>query len=284
MKALIINSSITNKTNTLSKYLCDIDKISLISVEEEVMLSEKIKAGDRAALDKLVKANLRFVVSVAKKYQYEGLTLEDLISEGNLGLIKAAERFDASRGFKFISFAVWWIRQSIMHAISEKHRAVRLPGNQLIGINTLNRAKEKLEKNLERQPSLEELAQFMELSEARVADYESLSGFTVSLNKEFNNETQGTLLDVLEDESDLPPDYAIQNQSLSVELTRLIRRLPEREQKIIIWFYGLNGELGLDLEEIATRLGLSKERVRQLRYIAVNFLKRSAHASLIAYL
>nr|WP_068888461.1 RNA polymerase sigma factor RpoD/SigA [Pedobacter panaciterrae] len=281
MKGLIINTSITNKTAILEKYLYDIDKISLISTEEEILLSEKIKTGDKSALDKLVKANLRFVVSVAKKYQYEGLTLEDLISEGNLGLIKAAERFDASRGFKFISFAVWWIRQHIMHALAQKKRMIRLPGNVVNGIGEVNKLSRELEQQLERVPTMEELAEFAGLKEERVSEFLANTEWTLSLDKESDREHNGTLLDLVADGAALIPDEACLKASAHHELNKLLDKLREREQMIIRLYYGIGTDLPMELEDIAKRMNLSKERVRQLKRDSINMLKKFAKAYLL---
>jgi len=275
MKALVISQSYTNRVGTLEQYLNDISRINLLTIQEEVMLSEKIQKGDRAALDKLVNANLRFVVSVAKKYQHQGMTLEDLISEGNIGLIKAAERFDATRGFKFISFAVWWVRQSMMHALNEKRRIIRLPGNYLIGINNIRNAMSDLELIFGRPATDDELALHLDMPLLKLKEYMMSAGSTVSLDKgiDQDDESGATLLTVVADENTDPADSLLISEGLKSQIRRLLSKLNRREQRIIELFYGLETGIPMELEDIASIIGLSKERVRQLRLIAMKRLK-----------
>jgi len=274
MRALVIDRSLTKHTDILDRYLSEISHIPLLQIEDEVVLSEKIKSGDLAALDILVKANLRFVVSVAKKYQNQGMTLEDLINEGNLGLIKAVRRFDATRGFKFISFAVWWIRQSIITAVADKRRIVRLPANQINAILKINQLTEKLEQQLEREPTTAEISIQMEVQEETVKDYLSHSGWAVSLDKEIDGEIGGTLLDVFADTAALAPDHFLVSASLTSVLKDALTVLNEREKMIIELAFGIGCEVALELEDIAKLFNLSKERVRQLKYDALKTLRR----------
>jgi RNA polymerase primary sigma factor len=276
MRALIINQSITEHTAILDRYLEDITKIELLKPEEEVTLAQRIAKGEQAAKERLIKANLRFVVSVAKKYKNLGLNLEDLISEGNIGLIRAAESFDHTRGFKFISYAVWWIRQSITLAISEKRRLVRLPANQLSGITKIFNGTAELEQQLERQPTTAELAAFIDLSEKQVSDYLASSPYAVSLDKEIetaNDETGSSLKDLIADENAVMADQGLLQDSLGFELARLLDTLTDREQKIVRLAFGIGGEVMADMGDVAVVLGLSKERVRQLKDKAVKKLK-----------
>lgn len=274
MRPLVIDRSLTKHTATLDRYLNEISHIDLLPPEDEMILGEKIKNGDRAALDLLVKANLRFVVSVAKKYQNQGMTLEDLINEGNLGLIKAAKRFDATRGFKFISFAVWWIRQSIIVAVADKRRTVRLPANQINAILKVGLITERLEQQLEREPTIAEISIQMEVGEETVKDYLSHSGWAVSLDKEIDAEKGGTLLDVFADAAALAPDHFMVSASLTSILQDALMVLNEREKRIIELAFGIGCEVALELEDIAKLFNLSKERVRQLKYDALKTLRR----------
>lgn len=239
MRQLKIAPSITNRdSESIDKYLTDIGRIDLVNVEEELNLARRIKKGDKAALDKLVKTNLRFVVSVAKKYQNRGLQLADLISEGNLGLIKAAERFDDTKGFKFISFAVWWIRQSIMQALADQKRMIRLPGNQVLGIIKINKASDLLEQKLERLPTYEEISQETELSADKVSDYLSSAPLSFSLDMTTNEESGFSLLDSLVNTNVPNTDAQMMTESLSEDLQRTLGVLPEREKWIITLFLG----------------------------------------------
>lgn len=283
MRELKITQLITNRvSDNLDKYLSDVGRIGLIQSDEEVTLSTKIKNGDKAALDKLVKTNLRFVISVAKKYQNQGLSLSDLICEGNFGLIKAAERFDHTKGFKFISFAVWWIRQSIMFALAEQRRMVRLPGNQIMGINKVNKAKEILEQKLERAPTNPEIAVEANLSEEKVTDYLCHAPHALSLDIMTNEETGFTLLDSLADDVGSFTDHYLMKQSLSDDLQRMMNILMPRERRILCMFYGVEGYTALTLEDIATAVNLSKERVGQIKNNAIKKLRSSVTMEMFA--
>ncbi|TKC06997.1 sigma-70 family RNA polymerase sigma factor [Pedobacter frigoris] len=277
MRALRINQLATTHTAILDRYLAEIGKYELILPDEEVLLGQKIKNGDKSALDKLVIANLKFVVSVAKRYQNNGLALEDLISEGNKGLIRAAQSFDPTRGFKFISFAVWSIRQSIMRAISEKRRIVRLPGNQIVAIAKLFHADGELEQRLERKPTTRELADYMAIDEIKIADYFAHSAFAVSLDREFEiaNGKIGSMLDLI-DKNEIKSDTQLIYESDSIQLERLLNTLKKRERLIVKLSYGIGAGYGLDTGDVAEKVGLSKERVRQLRMKAIKKLKKVA--------
>jgi RNA polymerase primary sigma factor len=265
MRQLKITQSITNReSQSLDKYLHEIGKVDLISAEEEVILAQRIREGDQVALEKLTKTNLRFVVSVAKQYQNQGLTLGDLINEGNLGLIKAAKRFDETKGFKFISYAVWWIRQSILQAIAEQSRIVRLPLNQVGSLSKISKAFSKLEQEYEREPSPEELADILETTVDKVSDTLSNSGRHVSMDAPFVQGEENTLLDVLEN-SDPDTDSSLIDESLSEEIKRSLATLTEREREIIVLFFGLGSNHQLSLEEIGEKFSLTRERVRQIK-------------------
>ena len=274
MRQLKIEQSITNRdSDSIEKYLYDIARIDLLSIEEEIVLAQKIKKGDQSALDRLVKANLRFVVSVAKKYQNQGIRLSDLIAEGNIGLIKAAKRFDETKGFKFISFAVWWIRQSIMVAIAEQKRMVRLPANQIGGIMMINKAMVELEQRLERQPSLEEVCEFIELPEEKAADYLFHAPMTASLDAVIVEESGFTLAETIEDTNVEKTDSTVLQSSVLIDIKRLMKRLPEREKEILSMFYGLGGNAAIGLDEIGCKMKLGKERVRQIKDKALKTLR-----------
>lgn len=275
MRQLKIAQSITNRTeDSISRYLMDIAQIELLEQEEEVSLAKMIQNGDMQAMEKLVKTNLRFVVSVAKQYQNKGLALSDLISEGNLGLIKAAQRFDYTKGFKFISFAVYWIRQGIIQAISDQKRVVRLPGNQINDMQKVSRAMIKLEQHLERMPTLAELAETLELSEEKVADILCSGSSTVSVDMQCNSGAEATLLDVLTNQNSLNPINQLYIDSLSIDMIRILNRLPEKQELIIKYFYGLGGFPQLSFDDIAFKVRLTPERVRQLRNKAIDTLKK----------
>jgi len=265
MRQLKITKSITNRESaSLDKYLQEIGKEELITVEEEVELAQRIKKGDQAALEKLTRANLRFVVSVAKQYQNQGLSLPDLINEGNLGLIKAAEKFDETRGFKFISYAVWWIRQSILQALAEQSRIVRLPLNQVGSLNKINKAFSKFEQEHERKPSPEELAESLDLPADKVADTLRVSGRHVSVDAPFVDGEDNSLLDVLVNNDSPSADRVLIMESLAKEIHRALATLTERESDIIRLFFGI-GCQEMTLEEIGERFGLTRERVRQIK-------------------
>ncbi|KAA3656861.1 MAG: RNA polymerase sigma factor RpoD/SigA [Calditrichaeota bacterium] len=266
----------TRTRQSIEKYLEEIGGYSPLAPEQEVELACRIRKNDSNALDLLVKANLRFVISVAKEYQGQGLPLQDLISEGNLGLIKAAQRFDETRGFKFISYAVWWIRQSILQALAEQSRVVRLPLNRVGAINKVGRALEKLEKKYGREPSMEEVADQMEMTEYEVADVLKTSARHLSLDEPFKEEDGNSLLDVLESDRYAPPDDTLMIESLQVEVEKVLSTLKPREAEIIRLYFGLDGDRPLTLEEIGEHFKLTRERVRQIKEKA---LRRLRHRS-----
>lgn len=281
MRQLKITKSITNRESaSLDKYLQEIGKEELITVEEEVELAQRIKKGDQAALEKLTRANLRFVVSVAKQYQNQGLSLPDLINEGNLGLIKAAEKFDETRGFKFISYAVWWIRQSILQALAEQSRIVRLPLNQVGSLNKINKAFSKFEQENERKPSPEELADSLDLPADKVADTLRVSGRHVSVDAPFVDGEDNSLLDVLVNDDSPKADKNLIQESLSKEIHRALATLTERESDIIRLFFGI-GCQEMTLEEIGERFGLTRERVRQIKEKAIRRLRHTSRSKLL---
>ena len=276
MRQLKITKSITNRESaSLDKYLQEIGKEDLITVEEEVELAQRIKKGDQEALEKLTKANLRFVVSVAKQYQNQGLSLPDLINEGNLGLIKAAEKFDDTRGFKFISYAVWWIRQSILQALAEQSRIVRLPLNQVGSLNKINKAFARFEQENERTPSPEELANVLDLPKEKVSDTLRVSGRHVSVDAPFSDGEDNNLLDVLVNTDSPNADRGLINESLSTEVERALATLTDRERDIIRYFFGI-GCPEMTLEEIGEKFGLTRERVRQIKEKAIRRLRHSS--------
>ena len=276
MRQLKITKSITNRESaSLDKYLQEIGKEDLITVEEEVELAQRIKKGDQEALEKLTKANLRFVVSVAKQYQNQGLSLPDLINEGTLGLIKAAEKFDETRGFKFISYAVWWIRQSILQALAEQSRIVRLPLNQVGSLNKINKAFARFEQENERTPSPEELANVLDLPKEKVSDTLRVSGRHVSVDAPFSDGEDNNLLDVLVNTDSPNADRGLINESLSTEVERALATLTDRERDIIRYFFGI-GCPEMTLEEIGEKFGLTRERVRQIKEKAIRRLRHSS--------
>lgn len=288
MRQLKITQTVTNRENvSLDKYLQEIGRVDLITAEEEAELAKRIKQGDNAALEKLTKANLRFVVSVSKQYQNQGLTLSDLINEGNLGLIKAAQRFDETRGFKFISYAVWWIRQSILQALAEQSRIVRLPLNKIGAINKINKTFAKLEQEFEREPSAKEIATILEISETEVQDSMRTSGRHVSMDAPIStsDDGAGTMLDVFENEDAASPEKGLLNESLRREIERALCTLTQREAEVIRFFFGLNGEYALTLDEIGQKFELTRERVRQIKEKAIRRLKHISKSKLLkAYL
>ncbi|MCL1867690.1 MAG: sigma-70 family RNA polymerase sigma factor [Paludibacter sp.] len=285
MRQLKISKSITNRESaSLDKYLQEIGREDLITVEEEVELAQRIRNGDRVALEKLTKANLRFVVSVAKQYQNQGLSLPDLINEGNLGLIKAAEKFDETRGFKFISYAVWWIRQSILQALAEQSRIVRLPLNQVGSLNKINKEASKFEQRYERRPSAEELADELDIPVDKVADTMKVSGRHISVDAPFVEGEDNSLLDVMINEDSPNADRILINESLSKEVDRALNTLGDREKEIVRKFFGI-GEAEMTLEEIGDEFGLTRERVRQIKEKAIRRLRQSNKSKmLITYL
>ena len=281
MRQLKITKSITNRESaSLDKYLQEIGKEDLITVEEEVELAQRIRKGDQKALEKLTRANLRFVVSVAKQYQNQGLSLPDLINEGNLGLIKAAEKFDETRGFKFISYAVWWIRQSILQALAEQSRIVRLPLNQVGSLNKINKAFSRFEQENERRPSPEELADSLDLPAEKVADTLRVSGRHISVDAPFVEGEDNSLLDVLVNDDSPIADRTLINESLSTEVERALSTLTERERDIIKLFFGINTQ-EMTLEEIGEKFGLTRERVRQIKEKGIRRLRHSSRSKLL---
>ena len=263
----------TRESQSLDRYLQEIGKVSLITPDEEVDLAKKIQAGDQDALEKLTKANLRFVVSVAKQYQNQGLSLGDLINEGNLGLIKAAKRFDETRGFKFISYAVWWIRQSILQALAEQSRIVRLPLNRVGALNKIGKELSKLEQEYERIPSAAELAESLEMTVSEVSDTLKISGRHLSVDAPFAQGEDNRLLDVLENEETPDPDNDLMGESLKVEIERALSKLTKREAEVIRLYFGIGREHSLTLEEIGERFDLTRERVRQIKEKALRKLR-----------
>lgn len=286
MRQLKITKSITNRESaSLDKYLQEIGREELISADEEVALAKRIKEGDQQALEKLTKSNLRFAVSVAKQYQNQGLSLPDLINEGNLGLIKAAKRFDETRGFKFISYAVWWIRQSILQALAEQARIVRLPLNQVGSLNKINKAFSKLEQEFERTPSAEELSEILDIAEDKVVDTLRVSGRHVSVDAPFVQGEENTLLDVLVNTDSPRADTLLISESLQKEIERSLSSLSERERDVIRMFYGIGFNHEYTLEEIGDKFDLTRERVRQIKEKAIKRLKHPSKSKhLKAYL
>ena len=281
MRQLKITKSITNReSQSLDKYLQEIGHEELISVDEEVELAQKIRNGDKKALEKLTKANLRFVVSVAKQYQNQGLSLPDLINEGNLGLIKAAKKFDETRGFKFISYAVWWIRQSILQALAEQSRLVRLPLNQVGSVNKVSRAFNKFEQENERRPSIEEIAAEIDLPQDKIAEAIKVGNRQISVDAPFSDSDDNSLLDILPNTSIPNADKGLDIESLKEEVNRALSTLNERERDILKDFFGLNGS-ELTLEEIGQKYGLTRERVRQIKEKAIRRLRNSTQNKLL---
>ena len=281
MRQLKITKSITNRdSSSLEKYLQDVGKEEMISAEEEVELAQRIKKGDRAALERLTKANLRFVISVAKQYQFQGLSLPDLINEGNLGLIKAAERFDETKGFKFISYAVWWIRQSILQAIAEQSRVVRLPLNKVGSLNKIHKAYSTLEQQFDRSPTADELAAYVDLPKDKVEDTLQLSGKPLSVDAPFAEGEEGSLLDVMENTDSPTADSNLLDESLTKEVERTLSILPDKEKLVIKYYYGIGGT-ELSLEEIGEELNLTRERVRQIKEKAIRRLRHSSKNKLL---
>jgi RNA polymerase primary sigma factor len=279
MRQLKISKQITNReSQSLDKYLQEIGKVDLLTPDEEVELAKRIKEGDQIALEKLTKANLRFVVSVAKQYQNQGLSLGDLINEGNLGLIKAAQRFDETRGFKFISYAVWWIRQSILQALAEQSRIVRLPLNRVGSLNKISKTFSELEQKYEREPSAEELAEVLDVTTAEVVDTMKISGRHVSMDAPFVQGEENSLLDVLENDMEETPDSGLMNDSLRREVQRALSTLTQREADVITLYFGLNGEHAMTLEEIGEKFNLTRERVRQIKEKAIRRLRHTSRS------
>ena len=283
MRQLKITKSITNReSQSLEKYLQEIGKVELISPEEEVKLAVRIKQGDQKALDKLTKANLRFVVSVAKQYQNQGLSLPDLINEGNLGLIKAAQRFDETRGFKFISYAVWWIRQSILQALAEQSRIVRLPLNKVGLTNRIQKAYSQLEQEFEREPSAEELAEVLELDIEEVSSSLGIAARHVSMDTPLSEGEDNTLIDVLENpNAELANTNIEHKESLKQEIDRSLRTLTERQKEVICFFFGIGVDHPMSLEDIGERFNLTRERVRQIKDKAITKLRSNSRSKML---
>jgi RNA polymerase primary sigma factor len=286
MRQLKISKSITNReTASLDKYLQDIGKEELISADEEVMLAQRIKMGDQLALEKLTKANLRFVVSVAKQYQNQGLSLPDLINEGNLGLIKAGQRFDETRGFKFISYAVWWIRQSILQALAEQSRIVRLPLNQVGSLNKIKKESSRLEQKYERPPSAEEIAEALEIPGYKIDAALKISTKYVSMDAPLTDDEDTKFIDLFIDEDSPVTDAGLMRESLAQEIQRSLSTLSEKERDVVNLYYGLGMSHGLTLEEIGAKFDLTRERVRQIKEKAIRRLKHNSRSKLLkAYL
>jgi len=264
------------ESQSLDKYLQEIGKVDLLTAEEEIELAIKIKAGDKSALEKLTKANLRFVVSVAKQYQNQGLSLGDLINEGNLGLIKAGKRFDETRGFKFISYAVWWIRQSILQALAEQSRIVRLPLNRVGALNKIGKAYSNLEQEFEREPNADELADELEMDVKEVSDTLKISSKHVSVDAPFSQGEENSLLDVMKNDEQPSPDTMLLSESLKTEIARALSTLSEREAEVLRLYYGIETDHAMTLEEIGEKFNLTRERVRQIKEKAI---RRLRHAS-----
>lgn len=285
MRQLKITKSITNReSQSLEKYLQEIGKVDLLTPEEEVDLAKRIKQGDQTALEKLTKANLRFVVSVAKQYQNQGLSLSDLINEGNLGLIKAAQRFDETRGFKFISYAVWWIRQSILQALAEQSRIVRLPLNKVGSLNKINKAFSELEQNFEREPSAEELATLLEIPTEEVETTLGVAARHVSMDAPFVDGEDNSLLDVLENIHSPKTDQDLEyTESLRLEIERSLSTLTDRQMDVIKLYFGIGIEHPMSLEDIGDKFGLTRERVRQIKDKAINKLRSANRSKLLKH-
>ena len=281
MRQLKISKSITNRNSqSLEKYLQEIGKEDLVSTDEEVELAQRIRQGDQKALDKLTRANLRFVVSVAKQYQNQGLSLPDLINEGNLGLIKAAQKFDETRGFKFISYAVWWIRQSILQALAEQSRIVRLPLNQVGSLNKISKELSKFEQENQRRPSAEELANRLDIPVEKISSTISVSGRSISVDAPFAEGEDNCMLDVLTNDDSPMADSSLNQESLSKEVDRALNQLHDREREILKMFFGI-GCQEMTLEEIGEKFGLTRERVRQIKEKAIRRLRHSSRSKLL---
>jgi RNA polymerase primary sigma factor len=284
MRQLKITKQVTNReTASLDKYLSEIGRVELISADEEVELAKKIKQGDQAALEKLTKANLRFVVSVSKQYQNQGLTLPDLINEGNLGLIKAAQRFDETRGFKFISYAVWWIRQSILQALAEQSRIVRLPLNKIGTINKINKTFSKLEQEFEREPTTGEISDLLEMTEQDVKESMRTTGRHVSMDAPLSNSDDGSgnLYDLMISNDSPSPEHELINDSLRREIERALTTLTMREAEVLRSFFGLDGKAAMTLEEIGEKFDLTRERVRQIKEKGIRRLKHTSRSKIL---
>ena len=281
----IVKQFTNRESQSLDKYLQDIGKVDLLTPEQEIELAIQIKNGDQSAMEKLTKANLRFVVSVAKQYQNQGLSLGDLINEGNLGLIKSVRRFDETRGFKFISYAVWWIRQSILQALAEQSRIVRLPLNRVGALNKIGKAYSNLKQEFEREPSAEEMAEALEMDVEEISDAMKLSSKQVSVDAPFSLGDENSLLDVIQNDQQPSPDNELISESLKTEVKSVLATLPEREAEVIRLYFGLDGEYPMTLEEIGEKFNLTRERVRQIKEKAIRRLRHNSKSNILkAYL
>jgi len=282
MRQLKISKQFTNRENkSLDKYLNEISKVPMIDAQEEVQLAQRIREGDQAALEKLVNANLRFVVSVSKQYQNQGLTLGDLINEGNMGLIKAAKRFDETRGFKFISYAVWWIRQSILQALADQSRIVRLPLNKVGSLGRITQAASRLEQELEREPTPQEIAESLDIPLSEVENALRSSGRHLSIDAPLAEGEDNTLLGVLDNNDEPNPDMPLLNESLQNEINRVISTLTEKERDVLKYYFGLDGNAAHTLEDISEKVGLTRERVRQIKEKALRRLRKSSKSKIL---
>lgn len=278
MRQLRIGQSITlRESPSLEKYLQDISKVPMISAEEEVRLADLIRKGDQTALEQLTKANLRFVVSVAKQYQHQGLSLSDLINEGNLGLIRAAKRFDETKGFRFISYAVWWIRQSILQALADQSRIVRVPLNRVGIRNKIAKAAQHLEQDFEREPTAEEISEYLEMDLEEVSSTINLANRHVSIDSPVGEDGEGTMIDVMENKEADAADHEIQHESMHYEIELALRSLPEKQQKVIRCLYGIGMDTPMGMEDIGAECNLTRERVRQIRDKALEALRITAN-------
>jgi RNA polymerase primary sigma factor len=277
----IVKQFTNRESQSLDKYLQDIGKVDLLTPEEEIELAVRIKKGDQSAMEKLTKANLRFVVSVAKQYQNQGLSLGDLINEGNLGLIKSVRRFDETRGFKFISYAVWWIRQSILQALAEQSRIVRLPLNRVGALNKIGKTYSNLKQEFEREPSAEEMAEALEMDVSEISDAMKLSSKQVSVDAPFSLGEENSLLDVIQDDQQPSPDNELISESLKTEVKSVLALLPEREAEVIRLYFGLDGEYPMTLEEIGEKFNLTRERVRQIKEKAIRRLRHNSKSNIL---
>jgi RNA polymerase primary sigma factor len=278
MRQLRIGQSITlRESPSLEKYLQDISKVPMINAEEEVRLADLIRKGDQSALEQLTKANLRFVVSVAKQYQHQGLSLSDLINEGNMGLIRAAKRFDETKGFRFISYAVWWIRQSILQALADQSRIVRVPLNKVGVRNKIARAAQQLEQNFEREPTVEEISEYLEMDLDEVTSTINLANRHVSIDSPMGEDGEGTMIDVMENKEADAADHEIQHESMHYEIELALRSLPEKQQKVIRCLYGIGMDRPMGMEDIGAECNLTRERVRQIRDKALEALRFTAN-------
>jgi len=277
----IVKQFTNRESQSLDKYLQEIGKVGLLSLEEEIQLTIRMKNGDQSAMEKLTKANLRFVVSVAKQYQNQGLSLGDLINEGNLGLIKAVRRFDETRGFKFISYAVWWIRQSILQALAEQSRIVRLPLNRVGALNKIGKAYSNLKQEFEREPSADEIAQILEMDIDEISETLRVSGKSVSVDAPFSTNDENSLLDVIENDQQPSPDNELISESLKQEIKNILSELSEREAEVIRLYFGLDGEYAMTLEEIGEKFNLTRERVRQIKEKAIRRLRHNSRSNIL---